>query len=350
MADFDFYATRTLMEGIEQSFSPSTLFRDVFFPNEITFSTKEIDMDYKKGGRKMAPFVVRGSHGVNIARNSFSTKSYTAPLMKPKIVYTIEDLEKRSFNEAIYSPKTPAQRMGEMIGKDMADLIDMNTRRIEWMCVQTLLEGSFCVSGFADDGVKEIVDTVNFDWDGKTVYSGEDTWDKETADIYGHLQDASRKIRRNCNMIPTVAIGGANIFDYMLKNKSIYDKLLVPSTSNLSFANFAPKIERSDLIRCGYLQALNLDFYTYDAIYENDNGKETPYIPDDVLIIGVPYLGRQLYGAISQFEDNNIQTYEGKFVPKYSVNAKDDTAELAMSTRCVPLPTYIDSWVTLKVK
>ena len=44
----DLKDTRTLLGVMEQTFTPATLFRDTFFPNEITFVTNEVDMEYKK--------------------------------------------------------------------------------------------------------------------------------------------------------------------------------------------------------------------------------------------------------------------------------------------------------------
>ena len=101
--------TRTLIAALEQSYPPSTLLRDTFFPTPITFPTKSVDMDYKKGGRKLAPFVAAGSSGVNVARTGFETKSYTPPIMMPKRPVSIQDIEQRGFGEPLYSPKTPQQ-------------------------------------------------------------------------------------------------------------------------------------------------------------------------------------------------------------------------------------------------
>lgn len=60
--------TRTLLGAVERSFTPTTTLVDVFFPNMQTFSTEIVDMEFRKGGRLMAPFVVPGGKGVNMAR------------------------------------------------------------------------------------------------------------------------------------------------------------------------------------------------------------------------------------------------------------------------------------------
>ncbi len=75
--------TRTLLQAIERTNSPTTTLIDTFFPAVKTFLTNTVDMEYRKGGRRMAPFVVPGSKGVNMSRNGSQIRSYKAPLMRP---------------------------------------------------------------------------------------------------------------------------------------------------------------------------------------------------------------------------------------------------------------------------
>lgn len=107
---FDINSTRSLLGVINRAYPPNPLLVNTFFPNAITYSSEYLDVDFKKGGRSMAPFVVPGSQGVNMQRDGFETKSYKAPLMKPKRVLTAEQLQKRLAGESVYSGRTPQQR------------------------------------------------------------------------------------------------------------------------------------------------------------------------------------------------------------------------------------------------
>lgn len=80
---FDLDNTRTLLGVMSKTNIPSTLLVDTFFPQVITFPTTDVDVDYEKGGRKMAPFIVSGAGGVNIGREGFKTIRYTPPTMAP---------------------------------------------------------------------------------------------------------------------------------------------------------------------------------------------------------------------------------------------------------------------------
>lgn len=94
--------TRTLLQAIERTNPPTTTLIDTFFPAVKTFLTNTVDMEYRKGGRRMAPFVVPGSKGVNMSRNGSQIRSYKAPLMRPKRTIEASDIERRGFGEDIY--------------------------------------------------------------------------------------------------------------------------------------------------------------------------------------------------------------------------------------------------------
>ncbi len=349
---FDLNDTRSLLGVIERAYPPNTLLVDTFFNRVYTYPTSVVDVDYKKGKRTMAPFVVPGGKGVNMAREGYITKSYKAPLMRPKRTLDADELSKRMAGETVYSTHTPEQRAEAYRAQDLKDLMDMCVRREELMAAQCLLFGEYDIEGYADDGEVTLLDTVSFDFTQKLVLSGDDTWDKETAHIYNNLRTASQTIRRNAGVVPTVLICSENTSDYILNNKDIYEKLLIPSNTNMSLMSIQPRIESPDVIRFGRIQSLNLDMYTYDAVYADPKtGEDTQYIPDDYVIIGVPGTGRRLYGSVTQMEaDKQFHTYEGRAIPKVTVNEESDSQSIAISSRCLVVPDNTDEWYVIKVK
>ena len=84
---------------MERSFKPTTTLVDTFFPEVRTFVTETVEMEYRKGTRKMAPFVTPGAKGVNMARSGSQLRVYKAPLMKPKRVIEASDIMRRGFGE-----------------------------------------------------------------------------------------------------------------------------------------------------------------------------------------------------------------------------------------------------------
>ena len=350
---FNVNDTRSMLMALERSFAPTTTLIDTFFPEERVFATKVVDMEMRKGDRKMAPFAVPGSKGVNLAREGSEIKTYTPPLMKPKRVISIDDVEARGFGETIYSTKTPAERAAELRAKDLGDLRNACIRRQEYMAAKLLIDGAYECAGFADDGQNKVVDTISFGFNQKATISGSGlTWDNPTAKIYDDIGDASALIRKNAGVVPTVAIISDTVVKYLLENEQLLKWLNVPNAQNLSLLSVQPRLQRPDLMRVGMIQSLNLEIYSYAGGYSDDvTGEFTPYIPADHVIIGVPRLGRRLYGAVSQMEDDKmVHTYASQYVPKYTVDAESDTSSLALSSRCVVVPDWNDLWYTLKVK
>lgn len=344
--------TRTLLGVVERSFKPTTALVDTFFPEVRTFVTETVEMEYRKGTRKLAPFVVPGTKGVNVSRGGSQLRVYKAPLMKPKRVIEASDIMRRGFGETVYSQRTPAERAQELRARDMAELVDTIARSEEWMAAQVLLNGSCQIKGYADDGKTELIDTLTFEGFDNKITISDNTWDKtDTANPYNDMGDLSQTIRRNAGVIPTIAICAANVVDYLINNQKLLNYMLVPSRDNLALMSIQPRLVRPEFMRVGYISALNLDIYAYDGGYEDESGEFTPYIPDNHMIIGVPGRGKRLYGAVTQLEaDRQYHTYEGQYIPKVTVDLESDTSSLAMSCRCVVCPEWMDDWGVLKVK
>ena len=347
---FDINKTHDLLEALEQTTPPQTLLRDTFFPIPKTYASEEVLIDYKKGVRKMSPFVVQGATGVNVGRQGIETKSYKAPLMMPQRPTTVGDLMKRGFGENVFSTRTPAQRALEVMATDLAEMQDMNTRRIEWMCAQLMLYGSFEAKGFADDGKTQIIDTVTFDWTQKLTLTGDDMWTNVNSDVYGVMEEMSQTISRNSGRIPDVAICSFKTKEWILKNASMMQYLMVPNRENFSLMSIEPRIVSPGVVRIGFIQSLNLELYAYDGIYEDDAEVIQQYIPDGYFIMGVSGRGSQLFGAVTQLESDDVyRTYEGRDVPKIWSEQGRDVKMIRLASRCVPKPEFIDDWYTVKV-
>lgn len=349
---FNINDTRTMLDAIERGYKPSSLLVDTFFPRKQTFTTQYVDIEFKKGGRKMAPFVVPGSKGIDSGRAGSTIKSYKAPVVKTKRSISVADVEGRAFGETIYSQMTPEERAMELRAKDLGELQDEIARRKEWMAAQLLLNGSYTIAGYADDGNTATADVVSFGWNGKTTLSGTSAWDQaSTCDPYNDLGDVSVNIRKAAGIVPTVAICSENVAKYMLASEKMRELLMVPSRDNLALMSIQPKIQSPEVVRVGYIQALNMDIYSYVGSYVDDAGALTQYIPDDHIIIGVPGRGRQLFGAVTQMEqDKQFYTYAAEFVPKVTFNEEDDLSTLAVSSRPVLCPEFVEDWAVIKVK
>ena len=148
------YEPRYLAEVVRNNPPVHTFFRDTFFTNVRTFVTERVDIDIKKGDRRMAAFVHPRVGGQILKDNGFKTESYKPPLINPYDITTADQLMARLPGETLYSGKTPAQRAAEKLVDEYKTLNDAATRREEWMAVQAIVTGAIPVVG---EGVNETI-------------------------------------------------------------------------------------------------------------------------------------------------------------------------------------------------
>lgn len=344
------YETRTMLQALEAMMPVRTFFRDTFFPNVITFPTEKVDIDVKKGKRKMAPFVARNKGGITMDRGTFRTDAYEAPYVAPQRTITKNDINNRMIGEIIYTTRTPEQRARELLAKDLTELDDMVVRREEWMCREMLLNGKITIKGWVDKvgGSEYVEDEIDLNFTNKDTLSGDDAWDKTTSNKYGDLETVRRIIIQKSGINPNVAIMANNVVDLLVADET-FQKMM--DIRNFTFGAVAPRINANGTTYIGTLPGLGIELYTYDEWFIDDDGNEKAMVPDDYLIMGRTGMGTRLYGAITQIEeDNEFHTYEAAKVPKVWVDRNNDTKMIRLASRPLPKPDDVDSWYVLKVK
>ena len=342
--------TYTMMMAMERIKQPSSFLVDTFFPVvPATAATTKIGVEYRKGARKLAPFIISGTGGVNVAREQSQIDWYEPPMMGPRRVISSDDIANRSFGENVYSSMTPEQRATQLLAKDLTDLQNMIVNRKNKMAADILLNGQCEIAGYAADGKVVKTDTVRFDdWTQKLIPAIK--WNQANADIYGDLAEMSASIQENAGMVPTIAICGKNIMDYILGNEAMMKYMSISNNANLSMVSFQPRITAPQVMFMGRIMSLNLELYSYMETYTDEEGHIKSFIGDDDVIIGIPGRGKQLHGAVTLVEGRSFKTYVGNYVPAYRANENDNTVSLAMYSRCVLVPETVDDWAVIKAK
>ena len=108
-----------------------------------------------------------------------------------------------------------------------------------------------------------------------------------------------------------------------------------------------PRVVSPALTFLGRIMELDLDIYSYDEWFINDEGKEEPMIPyGHVLLANNNGIGSIEYGAVTQIEDGgeDYVTYEAEIVPKSWVNKNDNIKMIRLTSRPVPMPFDVSSW------
>ena len=345
---YDITDTLTLMATVDLMDKPSTYLQSTFFPNVYPFfySTK-IAIEYRNQGRLLAPYVVSGSKGVNVGRGTSQIMEFSAPQFGVRRVIGQRDVEMRQFGEVpVFSKLKPEDRARVMQAQDLNDLLAMHANRKEKLCADILQNGKTTMKAYADDGRVTEVEEIDFGFDNHDTTD----WTVSTAKIYSELRAISDRIQQRIGEIPTIAVCGKNVEDYLMNNTEIRNWLMIPNRQNLTMASFDPHYTESQARYIGRISALNMDFVSYAKTFIDEDEQTKPYIDDDTVIISVAGRGRILRGSMVFMDDDGWRTYAADFVPRYTIDKEANQMSLAVFSRYLPVPALLDDHFVLKVK
>lgn len=334
------------MAAISKIMPVNSFFRSTFFPGMLTFVTEEVLLDFKKGKRKMAPFVAPRVGGITMDRQGYRTDKYAAPKIAPQRAITVDDLIVRGMGENIFSQRTPADRQAELLGRDLAELDEMVARREEWVCRELLFNGKITMKGYIDYSNSNYIEQVlDYGFTNKTVLADK-LWTDADAEIYENLKAWRLSVIQKSGKAPTVCVLGQSAADAFLGNDKI---MKMVNTLNAVLMQLNPVIQSDAVTYLGRIAELGLDLYTYNDWFLDDDGSEYPMVPVDHILLGRPNMGEFLYGAVTQMEQGQFVTIEGSRVPKSWADEKNEQRMVRLSSRPVPKPEDVDDWYVAKV-
>ncbi len=339
----DMFSTRTMMAMVEEGrTSNHTWLRDRYFGTRPTFDTQYIEFDVvDMTGRKLAPFVDPKASGAVLGRKGYKTQAFVAPEVSPYRVTTAEDLLKRSAGETIYSTLTPMQRAAQLLGKDLADLDEIISRREEAMCAEALFTGKISIAGagLSADEISYWSNLASADQPKTTLTTKWDATATKTAAIMKDLRDARRSMNKRGGFTPTELICGTKVIDTLL------DKFTGSNAFDMRRVDMGaidPQHLPNGVSYWGYLKDSALDIYSYDEWYLNDSGTEVAMVPENLCLLASPNVRTMLaYGAVGVVDEsspNGISVYAGARVPASWVQHANPTGRiLQMKSRPLPI-------------
>ncbi|QPA33426.1 major capsid protein [Thermaerobacillus caldiproteolyticus] len=337
------YDPRTMLEAVKQMLPVNTFLKSTFFTNTKTFVTENVDVDFYKGRRKMAPFVSPRLPGKIMDRQGFETKTYKAPLIKPMRAITVDDLQQRSMGEHIYAAKSPEERAIELLASDLAELDDAITRREEWMCAQVLFTGKVDMIG---EGVNQ---TLDFSFTNKVALSGTDKWSDPNSDPIQDLKNWRLAVIQKSGITPDMVIMASNVVDVFINHPKVKDVL---DNLRIKLGQIEPRVLPNGVTFVGSITSLGLDIYSYDEWYfdEEEQNEKTMVPAGTVAVLSTRAKFSMLYGAVTLMGDNEqFITYEGSRIP-YSWTEKNPAQRfIQLNSRPVPVPFEVDSWYVAQV-
>ena len=334
------YTTREMLEAIELRNPMKTFFADTFFKIHRTHIAEKIEIDIKKSKRKLAPFVAPRKGGEILTREGYTTTTIVTPKIAPERILTIDDITKRGLGENIYSRKSPEERAAELLAEDLRELEKAIVDRTEWIAREILFKGKIDIN----DNDKGIDINIDFGFENKEVLSGDILWSNSSADIIGNLKNWRRTVIKKTGVAPNICIMGSDVADIFLKNEKVIKSMDILNLKNVIIE---PRVVDPALTFLGRIAELDLDIYSYDEWFINDEGQEESMVPmGNVLLANSNGIGSIEYGAVTQIEssEGGFVTYEGEIVPKHWADVDNNIEMLRLTSRPMPLPFDVSSW------
>lgn len=336
------YTTREMMAARDLTPPVRTFLQNTFFPDSNTHVTEKVEFDVRKGKRVMAPFVAPRVGGKVLTRQGFHTNQFTTPKIAPERPLTIDDISTRAIGENIYSQRTPEERENELLAKDYTDLEESIARRREWMCRQILFEGKIDIQD-EDEGLDIQVD---FGFTNKYVLTTDQFWSVATVDPLPLLRNIRKDIIRKTGVAPDIMVFAGDMIEDFITNKFIVEAV---NKLNMKNVVIEPRVVDPALTFYGRIQELDMDIYSYDEWFLNDEGEEEAIVPSGHVLIGHSKgEGAIEYGAVTQIEDKKFVTYEGELVPKQYADEKNEVKMFRLTSRPLPRPYDVDSWAVIE--
>jgi hypothetical protein len=333
------YETKTMLAPFEEGPLVSTFLRDTFFTGRDYPATPLIEFDFKRGRRKMAPFVAPLVGGKLMERQGFETRFFRAPRIAPVRALRIPDLEPRMMGETIYSARTPADRAADLLADDAIFCDEAISRREEWMCRNVLVNGKITV--VADTGYSLVIDYTESSAGAANNHDVPAVkWDVASgSDPLADLETARLNTIKASGIAPNVALFGVNAAKVFIRNPQVSSLL---DKQRFEIAGIQPIIQSNSVVRFGRVPGMEL--YEYAEYFEDDAGTIFPMLPDNfVMVLSTDTPNKIVYGAFTQLEDAKAQrfvTYQTDRIP--FVYGDEEGGALYYRLTSCPLPMPAD--------
>lgn len=332
------YETKTMLAPFLQGPLVPTFLRDTFFTGRDYPLTNLIEFDFRRGRRKMAPFVAPLIGGKLMERQGFETRFFRAPRIAPVRALRTPDLEARLPGETVYSQRSPADRAAELLAEDAIFCDEAISRREEWMCRNVLVNGAITVT--ADNGYQMVVDyTQSSAGAANNHYVPAVKWDQAGSDPLDDLEKARLATIKDSGIQPNVALFGVNAAKVFIRNAQVATLL---DKIRYQIATIEPIIQSQSVVRFGRVPGLEL--YEYAEYFEDDVGTIFPMLPDNfVMLLSTNVPNKIVYGAFTQLEDAKAKrfvTYNNARIP--FVYGDEEGGALFYRLTSLPLPMPAD--------
>lgn len=303
MIENTIYDSRTLL-GVfwadDYMEPPSNYWLNLFFQQEINFTTEEVDFGkIYSDVRKLAPLVVPTAQGKPIYTAAERRMVVRPAYIKPKDPVSASRMIRRAAGIGDLSraqPMTPQQRYDAIV----ADVVKQHRRAIErrweWMAAEAILYGAITLEDEAYP--RTVVDFERLSSLSVTLV-GAARWGQTGVSIMSSIEGFRKQVRQAPfgGVTNRLTIGG-DVWDVMRESTEIRE--LLNSNYKLN-NNVSLNMGLRDDLQVEYVGKLSgtLEVYVYSDYYQDATGAAVPFMsPKDVLLSGPAVNGVRAFGAI----------------------------------------------------
>ena len=346
--------TYKLVKTVKKMYPLVQFLKDRYFPDGSVYYSEKALIEFKKKGRKIAPFVIPLVNGIVMEKDGYRTDIVDAPYIAPKRVITAKELEQKAFGESPESGRSPEQRENELESEFIDDNRISILRRHEKMCADILLTGQVIMKHYAT--AEDAAKGENYDFKYLRFYEGEFKNKYKFTKKFKDMTTAE-KIQEFYKMATVLRTRGVRATDIVMT--SDVSMLLMSDKDFLEFYNKAKvnigEINPTELpdgvVSNGSINinGVVMTLFTYDEIYEDLDGEEKAILPAGTIAFLQPNMGTTVYAQVTFYTKDGFKSYAEKIVPRLVGDEKSNMAEVQAFSRPVMYPNDMDGWLVANI-
>ena len=346
--------TYKLVKTVKKMYPVVQFLKDRYFPDGPVYYSEKALIEFKKKGRKIAPFVIPLVNGIVMEKDGYRTDIVDAPYIAPKRVITAKELEQKAFGESPESGRSPEQRENELESEFIDDNRISILRRHEKMCADILLTGLVIKKHYAT--AEDAAKGENYDFKYLRFYEGEFKNKYKFTKKFKDMTTAE-KIQEFYKMATVLRNRGVRATDIVMT--SDVSMLLMSDKDFLEFYNKAKvnigEINPTELpdgvVSNGSINinGVVMTLFTYDEIYEDLDGEEKAILPAGTIAFLQPNMGTTVYAQVTFYTKDGFKSYAEKIVPRLVGDEKSNMAEVQAFSRPVMYPNDMDGWLVANI-
>lgn len=329
------YDTNVLIGVVENKKTPSSFFRDRFYPTSVESDTEAVSIDVMVGKRRVSPFVSPLVQGKVVNGQGMRTDTYKPPYVKDKRVLDPTKPLRRAVGERIGGALTGAQREQAYLDGELQDQLEMLARREEVMAAESFVRGKVLVQG---EGFPSV--DIDFQRDNSltTALTGADRWGQ--ANIYPSedIEEWATLMLKASGLVPTDIIFTPTPWKLFKKDANVKDDIDNTKRGGTSAIDTSPTVKAGAMFK-GTWGQFNLWLHN-DWYIDPADGVEKPFVPDNRVILAGDVQGVRNYGMIL---DPEAQYRPAKYFPKSWIEKDPAVRMLMLQAAPLPVPKNINA-------